>query len=96
MAYQYPFSGTDEDTTLRVWRRGKEIEGYDASVWRHDICGHVMKYLEHGNTVSDHGWEIDHIHPTAKGGANTWDNLQPLNWKNNRAKGDTYPWRCGS
>lgn len=96
MSYKYPFQQTDEPTKLQVWSKGKEIAGYDSRIWRHDVCGAVMKYSEHGNTNSDHGWEIDHKHPTALGGKNTWDNLQPLNWKNNRAKSDRYPWTCGT
>ena len=94
MAYTYPFKGTDEATKLKVWAKGKPIANYDEKVWRHDVCGKVMKYSEHGNTDSEYGWEIDHIKPTAKEGPNTWDNLQPLNWKVNRSKGDTYPWNC--
>jgi 5-methylcytosine-specific restriction endonuclease McrA len=94
MAYQYPFKGTDEATKLKVWATGKPIQGYDEKVWRHDTCGKVMKYSEHGNTDSEHGWEIDHIKPSAKGGPNTWDNLQALNWNVNRSKSDTYPWNC--
>ncbi len=96
MSYQYPFFGADEPTKLEVWRKGKPIAGYDSAVWRHDICGHVMKYADHGNTNSEHGWEIDHVYPRALGGQTTWDNLQPLNWKNNRAKADRYPWACGT
>ncbi len=95
MSYQYPFLSTDEPTKLQVWQKGQVIAGYDAAVWRHDTCGAVMCYSEHGNTDSKHGWEIDHIIPQAKGGKTTWDNLQPLNWENNRAKSDTYPWSCG-
>jgi 5-methylcytosine-specific restriction endonuclease McrA len=95
-SYQYPFRGADEQTKQTVWQGGRPIDGYDASVWRHDKCGAVMKYSEHGNTDSDHGWEIDHIIPRAKGGQTTTENLQPLNWKNNRAKGDSYPWACGT
>lgn len=95
MSYTYPFSNTDETSKQVVWQKGHEIPTFDPNVWRHDICGAVMKYEEHGNTNSQHGWEIDHIYPTALGGQTKLDNLQPLNWRNNRAKGDTYPWRCG-
>ena len=94
MSYKYPFHNAREDLKLAVWKKGLPIEGYDAAVWRRDICGTVMKYSEHGNTSSEHGWEIDHIKPTALGGKDTLDNLQPLQWENNRAKGDTYPWHC--
>lgn len=93
MAYQYPFKTTDEATKKAVWQKGREITGFDASMWRHDICGHVMKYSEHGSE-SDYGWEIDHIKPVAKGGQTILSNLQPLWWKNNRTKSDTYPWSC--
>lgn len=98
MGYIYPFKSTDEQTKKAVWAKGKTINEkgtqYDPNVWRRDICGRAMKYSEHGNTSSEYGWEIDHIKPEAKGGKTTLDNLQPLYWKNNRSKGDTYPWSC--
>ena len=96
MAYKYPFSTTDEQTKLAVWAKGNPIQGYDPAIWRHDICGAVMKYADHGNTNSKHGWEIDHIYPQSLGGQTEWDNLQPLYWENNRAKSDRYPWKCGT
>lgn len=97
MAYVYSFSNTDEQTKLAVWNKGREIVGkdgkhWDKDVWRWDIRGAVMKYSEHGNTESKFGWEIDHIKPSAKGGSDDLDNLQPLCWENNREKSDTYPW----
>lgn len=96
MPYTYPFKDADEKTELAVWEKGRIIEQddkkYDSSIWRWDICGHVMKYPEHGNTNSKYGWEIDHIKPTSIGGTDALSNLQPLNWQNNRSKGDTYPW----
>jgi len=83
MAYNYPFKTTDEQTKLTVWAEGKIIPDkdgnhWDPAVWRYDICGLPMKYTDHGDTNSKHGWEIDHKKPTAKGGQNTFDNLQPL------------------
>lgn len=77
-----------------VWNKGRTIPNYDQNTWRYDTCGNPMKYSEHGNTNSDHGWEIDHIHPVSKGGTDALNNLQPLQWDNNRRKGDTYPWSC--
>lgn len=99
MAYTYPFKTVDEKTKAAVWARGEEIvdkdgKRWDKNVWRWDICGAVMKYSDHGNPQSKHGWEIDHIKPTAKGGMDNLANLQPLNWSNNRTKGDNYPWSC--
>lgn len=92
--YEYPFIGASEDLKLAVWVKGQEMPYYDPSVWRRDVCGKVMKYSEHGNVNSKHGWEIDHIYPRAKGGMTMLDNLQPLNWQTNRRKSDTYPYSC--
>jgi 5-methylcytosine-specific restriction endonuclease McrA len=99
MAYIYPFKSTDEPTKLKVWAKGRIVQDHDGKhfdpkEWRYDMCGKPIKYSEHGNTNSSTGWEIDHIKPTAKGGPNTFDNLQPLQWENNRAKSDNYPWSC--
>ena len=88
-----PFSGT---TVGAVWGKGRTIPGYDPNVWRYDVCGNAMKFADYGNTASEHGWEVDHIHPVARGGADTLVNLQPLQWENNRRKGDTYPWNCAA
>jgi 5-methylcytosine-specific restriction endonuclease McrA len=53
-----------------------------------------MKFDDYGITDSKHGWEVDHIIPVSKGGTDDLSNLQPLQWDNNRKKGDTYPWNC--
>ena len=89
----YYFKNADEQSKRSVWSKGKAIPGYDSNVWRRDVCGKPMKYSDHGKT-NKHGWEIDHIKPTAKGGSDYFSNLQPLHWSHNRAKADKYPWRC--
>ncbi len=91
MAYLY--KNTDEKIKLQVWNKGRVINGFDPSIWRRDTCGAVMKYSDHGETTK-YGWEIDHIYPKARGGSDLISNLQPMQWSNNRSKGDTYPWNC--
>jgi HNH endonuclease len=92
--YEYPFSTASESLKLKVWSKGRPIPNCDPGIWRWDMCGKLMRYSEHGNTDSDRGWEIDYIFPRAKGGTDEVDNLQPLNWRTNRRKSDTYPYYC--
>ena len=94
MSYQYPFRTADENLVFDVWQKGREIPKYNKDVWRHDKCGKVMKYSDHGNTDSEYGWEIDHITPKAHDGNDTLKNLRPLQWQNNRDKGDSLNWDC--
>lgn len=88
----------DPAMKLAVWWKGRVIPGVDPAKRRVDNCGSVMDWDQHGVTVAGGtGWEIDHIRPVAAGGGDGIDNLQPLQWQNNRAKGDDWPnWRCAS
>ena len=62
---------------------------------RKDACGAWMRRDHHGRTDSEYGWEVDHVRPVAEGGSDHLANLQPLQWQNNRHKGDSYPnWTC--
>ena len=77
-----------------VWQKATVVLGYDSAVFRKDSCGAWIKFSDYG-TTGDHGWEVDHVQPVAKGGGDALSNLQPLHWKNNRHKGDSYPgWSC--
>jgi len=77
-----------------VWSMGTPVAGWDPNHARKDRCGSWMVHNEYGQTTQ-HGWEIDHQYPVALGGGDELSNLQPLNWKNNRSKGDSYPnWSC--
>jgi hypothetical protein len=84
----------DPATVARVWAKGRIVPNYSPDTWRYDMCGKPMRRSEYGNIYSEHGWEVDHILPVARGGGDELSNLQPLQWQDNRRKGDTYPWHC--
>lgn len=77
-----------------VWQKGQVQPRYDPRAFRMDRCGQWMKRSAYG-TTGDYGWEIDHMKPVSRGGADDLGNLQPLHWRNNRGKSDDYPkWYC--
>lgn len=82
-----------EEEKRRIWNKGLEIPGFNPKEYRQDFAGAWIQYSAYGNTTSElnFGWEIDHIKPEAKNGSNYFDNLQPIQWKNNRAKSDSFP-----
>ena len=83
----------DEAAIERVWQKGIAEPGHPS--FRKDICGATIYRGKYGKT-EPLGWEIDHIQPVSKGGTDDISNLQPLQWENNRTKGDNSPndWTC--
>jgi len=83
-------------TIAAVWTKGQIVPGVDPTVSRKDSCGAWINYSEYGVTTENgSGWEIDHIRPVAQGGNDNIENLQPLQWENNRHKSDDWPnWSC--
>jgi hypothetical protein len=71
-----------------VWQKATPEAGYTG--FRKDACGASMQRGKYGKTEK-WGWEIDHVKPVSKGGTDDLSNLQPLQWENNRKKGDDYP-----
>lgn len=67
-----------------VWSKARLSE--DHPPLKMDQFGSLMWREAYGNTNSKLGWEIDHIKPVAEGGDDELENLQALQWQNNRLK----------
>lgn len=81
-----------EETKRVIWNKAKIVTGQDPTITRKDLCGALISWDKYGNTTENgNGWEIDHIKPVSKGGGDELNNLQALQWQNNRKKGDDYP-----
>ncbi|MDD3858585.1 MAG: HNH endonuclease signature motif containing protein [Bacteroidales bacterium] len=73
----------------KIWEKGTTIKGKDPKMFRTDKFGNEMYKPSYGK-VSQKGWEVDHSKPKSKGGSNHLNNLQPMNPKANRSKGNSY------
>ena len=85
-----------ETQIQKVWKKGTIVPNYDKNKYRKDKCGAWMVRSMHGDATTQlsFGWEIDHIYPESLGGEDNIENLQPLQWENNRHKGDDLTPNC--
>jgi hypothetical protein len=77
----------DDERLDQVWDKAKKVRGKDPKLYRRDSEGDIIYKPSYGKT-SDMGWEVDHSKPVSKGGTDHLNNLNPLQWKNNREKSD--------
>jgi len=76
------------DQIDKAWRNAKPVRGKDPAKYRKDPYGNLMFHSSYGKD-SSMGWEVDHIKPRARGGSDATRNLQALNTRVNREKGET-------
>ena len=74
----------------QVWEKATRVAGYDPNKWRKDFAGAWIGRAYYG-MLGKYGWEIDHLKPVVLGGTDDLENLNALQWQNNRSKGDDYP-----
>lgn len=75
-----------------AWEKADSIRGKNPNLWRRDSEGNEIYKPAYGK-AGEHGWQVDHKHPTSKGGTENPRNIQALQTKENRQKGAKYPYK---
>jgi 5-methylcytosine-specific restriction endonuclease McrA len=77
-----------KDQQEKAWDNAKKVRGKDPALYRQDPYGNIIYKPSYGKE-SPMGWEVDHIKPKSRGGSDSIRNIQALNTKVNKDKGDT-------
>lgn len=81
----------DDELRLKVWEKGRKIQGLNPKEYRKDACGAIMIYSKFGNPSDEFGWGIDHIYPEILGGDGRLENMRPMQYQNLISKGSDFP-----
>jgi hypothetical protein len=69
-----------------AWNNAPSIFGWDASIWRQDQDGRVIRWGDYG-TNDEYGWHVHHILDQALGGRHNAGNLVARHWLGNTQAG---------
>ena len=74
-----------------AWDKAKPIPGKDPNLYRRDRLGNEI-YKHSSGMQGPKSWEVDHSNPKSNGGTDSPRNLQAMQTRANRQKGDKYPY----
>lgn len=78
------YGSSDEQKKTAAW--SKLPSTGVLSEWRYDCDGRLVCWSEYGK-YTEHGWQIDHITPSAIGGSDGLANLRARHWRGNSVAG---------
>ena len=73
-----------------AWAKARPIRGKNPNLHRRDKLGNEIYKPAYG-TQGPKSWEVDHSNPKSRGGTDSPRNLQAMQTKANRKKGNKYP-----
>ena len=74
-----------------AWDKPTPIPGKDPNLYRRDRFGNEIYKHSYG-MQGPKSWEVDHSNPKSNGGTDSPRNLQAMQTRANRQKGDKYPY----